>query len=89
MPGQAASIQCSTARTALLWLNQPSPEPLMNNQPKQLELFPSRDMIPQAIDELASRLPITNRNELIAALALYQNTLIEEERKDLAPGENS
>ena len=38
-------------------------------------LFPSRDTTALAVAELESRLPITSRNELVAALSLYTNTV--------------
>lgn len=46
------------------------------NKPIQRELFPYRDSLDEVVQELESKLPITDKNELIAALNLYTNTVM-------------
>ena len=55
---------------------------------KQLELFPYRDSKQDAINELISRLPITEVNQLIAALHLYENTLLQEMNNEQSKAHN-
>lgn len=44
--------------------------------PQIKPIFPSRETLEQAEAELKGRLPIVTPNELMAALALYHNTIL-------------
>lgn len=45
-------------------------------EPKVKTLFPRKDTIEEAEQHIRAQLPITNQNELTAALALYHNTML-------------
>jgi len=45
-------------------------------KPTQLPLFPYRESIQQVVEEACQRLPITDRNEMVAILNTMQNTVI-------------
>jgi hypothetical protein len=47
----------------------------------QMDLFPRRDTAQQVINEGIASLPITNQNDLVSLLYLYQNTLINEQKQ--------
>ena len=55
------------------------------NKPIQLDLFPYRETLEEVIVELIEGLPITEPNQLIAALSVYGNTLV----KVMAQAEDS
>ena len=46
------------------------------SRPRIKPIFPSRETLEQAEAELKGRLPITTPNDLMAALALYHNTML-------------
>ena len=49
---------------------------LPNLQPKPLPLFPTMGSLQEVKDFAESKLPITNKNDLVTLLGTYHNTLL-------------
>lgn len=47
-----------------------------SSQPKPQPVFPTMGSIQEVIDLAESRLPITDKNDMTALLAIYHNTLL-------------
>lgn len=62
----------------------------MSNLPKTVQpplravpmsLFPTANTLQEVVDQAETKLPISNKNELISILMLYHNTLLSELNK--------
>jgi hypothetical protein len=50
--------------------------------PEQFTLFPTASSTNEVINSVASRLPITDKNELIAVMRTYHNAILSEQTED-------
>ena len=48
----------------------------MVNPTEELPLYPRKNTLSEAINEIQGQLPITTQNGLMSALGLYHNTLV-------------